>query len=76
MSELIRTILVMSISGSIIAALLIALKPLLRNRLPKSTQYYLWLVVVAALLAPVSVIVKLPAATDNAPVITLGTGEK
>ena len=54
MNELIRTILTMSISGSIIAALLFALKPLIRNRLPKSTQYYLWAVVIMALLVPVS----------------------
>ena len=41
MTDLIRTILIMSISGSIIAALLFALKPLVKNRLPKAVQYYL-----------------------------------
>jgi beta-lactamase regulating signal transducer with metallopeptidase domain len=54
MAEIIRTILVMSVSGSIIALLLFALKPLIKNRLPKSAQYYLWLIVVAALIVPVS----------------------
>ena len=44
----------MSISGSIIAAFLFALKPLVRDRLPKTAQYYMWLVIVAALLLPVS----------------------
>ena len=57
MSELIRAILVMSISGSIIAALLFAMKPFVRYRLPKSTQYYLWLVVLTALLVPISKLV-------------------
>jgi len=66
MSGLLRTVLIMSISGGIVAVLLFALKPLMRNRLPKSVQYYLWFVVVAALLAPVSVFVKLPVQADNA----------
>ena len=56
-SEIVRTVLIMSISGSIIALLLFALKPLARNRLPKSAQYYLWLVVIAALLVPFSNII-------------------
>jgi beta-lactamase regulating signal transducer with metallopeptidase domain len=60
MVETIRTILIMSASGSIIALLLFALKPLVKNRLPNSTQYYLWLVVVAALLIPVSRFAELP----------------
>jgi beta-lactamase regulating signal transducer with metallopeptidase domain len=49
MAEIIRTILVMSVSGSIIALLLFALKLFIKNRLPKSVQYYLWLIVIAAL---------------------------
>ena len=54
MSELLRTILIMSLSGGVIAVLLFALKPLVRDRLPKFAQYYLWIVVIAALLVPVS----------------------
>ncbi|MCL2083768.1 MAG: M56 family metallopeptidase [Oscillospiraceae bacterium] len=76
MSGLIRTVLVMSVSGSIVAALLFALKPLIRNRLPKSAQYYLWMVAVAALLVPVSVIVKLPPAANNTPVSPGGLAER
>ncbi len=60
MSEFFKTILVMSISGGIITILLFALKPLVKNRLPKSAQYYLWLVVIAALLIPVSKLIALP----------------
>ena len=62
MRELIRTILIMSVSGSIVAAILFVLNPFVRNRLPKSAQYYLWLVVIAALLVPVS---KLVVITEN-----------
>ena len=60
MADLLRTILIMSATGSVLALLLFAFKPLARHRLPKSTQYYLWLVVIAALLVPVSRLVVLP----------------
>jgi beta-lactamase regulating signal transducer with metallopeptidase domain len=50
----------MSLSGSIIALFLFLMKPLLRDKLPKYSQYYLWLVVIAALLLPVSKMVTLP----------------
>ena len=59
-AELTRTILVMSLAGSAIALLLFILKPLIKDRLPKMMQYCMWLVVLAALLAPVSKIVVLP----------------
>ena len=54
MGGIIRTVLVMSITGSVIAAGLFSLKPLVQHRLPRAMQYYLWLVVIAALLIPVS----------------------
>ena len=57
MSDIFRTILVMSISGSVLAVLLFALKPLIRSRLLKTAQYYLWLIIIAALLLPVSRII-------------------
>ncbi|MCL2152890.1 MAG: DUF4362 domain-containing protein [Oscillospiraceae bacterium] len=69
MSSIIRAIIVMSISGSALTALLFILKPLVRNRLPKSAQYYLWLVVVAALLIPVSRLVALPSANSSSPIL-------
>jgi beta-lactamase regulating signal transducer with metallopeptidase domain len=59
----------MSLTGGVIAVALFALKPLLRNRLPKAAQYYLWLIVIAAFLVPFSKLVTLPAPiVDNAPV--------
>ena len=60
MINIIRIILVMTLSGSIMALILFTLKPVLRDRLPKFAQYYLWLVVIAALLVPVSKIIELP----------------
>ena len=69
MSSIIRAIIVMSISGGALAALLFILKPLVRNRLPKSAQYYLWLVVIAAFLIPISRLVTLPPATAGSPIV-------
>jgi beta-lactamase regulating signal transducer with metallopeptidase domain len=68
MSEIARTILVMSVTGSIIALLLFALKPLVKNRLPKNVQYYLWVSVLAAFLVPFTIFVSIPAGTPMAPV--------
>ena len=60
MNDIVRAVLIMSLTGSILALLLFTLKPLVRHRLPKSTQYYLWLVVITALLVPVSRLIALP----------------
>ena len=65
-SDIIRTIIIMSISGGIVAALFLLIKPLIRHRLPKTAQYYFWLVVLFALLVPVSQILTLP---EQAPAI-------
>ena len=58
--QIMRTIIIMSLTGSAIALLLFILKPLMRDRLPKLFQYYMWLAVLAALLLPISKIVILP----------------
>jgi len=72
MSDLVRAIIIMSLSGSILAILLFIFKPLVRNRLPKSTQYYLWLVVILALLIPVpKIAVLLDNQTAAIPVIPI-----
>jgi len=71
MNDIVRAILIMSLTGSILTFMLFALKPFVRHRLPKSTQYYLWLVAVAALLIPVSELVSLPSATSTPPVPTI-----
>ncbi len=54
MSSTILTILSLSISGSILALLLLALRPLLKNRVSKAFQYYIWLLVLLRLALPLS----------------------
>ena len=68
LNELVRTVIVMSISGSVIALLLLLAKPLLRHRIPKTAQYCLWIVVLVSLLVPVSRFVVLPGAQTNMPI--------
>ncbi len=68
MSEIVRTILIMSVAGSVLTLLLFAVKPLMKNRLPKSVQYYLWVFVLVALLVPFSAFVSVPVSTPMAPV--------
>jgi len=67
-SEIARSIIIMSLTGSIIALLLFALKPMIKNRLPKSVQYYLWVFVLFALLVPFSTFVSIPISAPMAPV--------
>ncbi len=52
MSDIFRSVITMSISGSIVALILFVLKPALKNRLSKQVQYYLWLIVIVQLLLP------------------------
>jgi len=69
LSELVRTIIVMTLSGGLLALLLLLVKPIIRHRLPKSAQYCFWLVVLATFLIPVSRIVALPnALADITPI--------
>lgn len=59
-SEIIRTILTMTLTGSVVALLLFIIKPIIKNRLPKSFQYYMWFAVFIALILPLSKIIMLP----------------
>jgi beta-lactamase regulating signal transducer with metallopeptidase domain len=68
-TETLRTLSVMTIVGAVVALLLFAVKPLLRNRLPKAAQYYLWVVALAAFLVPVSAFITLPS-HNSAPSIS------
>jgi len=68
-SQFVRTIIVMTITGGLLCLLLMAIKPIIRHRLPKSAQYYFWLVALATFLIPVSRFVALPGAiADVAPI--------
>lgn len=52
MNEMLKIVASLSLSAGLIALLLLALRPLYKNRLHKNWQYYIWLVVVARLLIP------------------------
>ncbi|MCI8478954.1 MAG: peptidase, M56 family protein, partial [Oscillospiraceae bacterium] len=52
MSECFKTVLSLSLSGALLILVLLLIKPLVRDRLSKRWQYYIWLVVLARLLLP------------------------
>lgn len=54
MNEAVKLLLSLSLSGTILAVVLFALKPLVKHRLSKMIQYYIWLVVLIRLLLPIS----------------------
>jgi beta-lactamase regulating signal transducer with metallopeptidase domain len=54
MSDFMRTLISMSLSGTIVAVVLVALKPLVTKRLSRTWQYYVWLIVLLRLLLPLS----------------------
>lgn len=54
MSDLLKLILSLSLSGTLLILILLLLRPLYQNRLSKRWQYYIWLVVVARLLLPIT----------------------
>lgn len=58
--EIIKLILSMTFTGSIISFFLFILKPIIIDKLPKSFQYYMWFSVVIALMLPVSKIIEIP----------------
>lgn len=54
MNSILITILSLSVSGSILALILFAGKPLLKNRVSKAFSYYIWLLVLLRLALPIS----------------------
>ena len=54
MNEAIKLLLSLSVSGTILAGLLFALKPFLRQKLSKTVQYYIWIIVLVRLVLPFS----------------------
>ncbi len=59
-AEIIKLILLMTFTGSIISFVLFILKPIIKDKLPKSFQYYMWFSVVIALMLPISKIIVIP----------------
>ncbi len=48
-----RMLLAMTLTGSVIAAILFVIKPIIKNKLSKTFQYYIWLLVIITLLIPI-----------------------
>ena len=54
MNEVMKLIISLSLSGTTLILLLLLFRPLYRERLSKSWQYYIWLVVILRLLLPIA----------------------
>jgi|GEM_PF-2094402 len=54
MSESIKLLLSLSLSGTILSGMIFLLKPFVKNKISKSIQYYIWLVVLLRLVMPFS----------------------
>ena len=54
MNVLLKSVLSLSLSGTLLICLLLLCKPLFRDRISKRWQYYMWLIVIARLLVPFS----------------------
>ena len=54
MIYMLRALLAMSLTGSVIATLLFAAKRLLKRWISKTNQYYLWFIVIVVLIVPLS----------------------
>lgn len=52
MNEMLKLLLSLSLSGSILILILFFCRPLFKKRMSKSWQYYIWLIIVARLLLP------------------------
>lgn len=52
MIELLKLLISLSLSGTLLIFVLLLCKPLYKNRLSRQWQYYIWLIVVARLLLP------------------------
>lgn len=54
MSDTFKLLLSLSLSGSILALSIFALKPLIRHKLSKSVQYFIWIIVLFRFIIPFS----------------------
>lgn len=63
--EIVKLILTMTFTGSIVSIFLFSIKPIIKDRLPKSFQYYMWFPVIIALILPLSKIDVMPAISSS-----------
>lgn len=67
MSEFLSMLLRLSLFGSALAVLLFLLKPLMRGRVSRRVQYYLWLLVLLRLCVPMGLTLPLPSGSPAVP---------
>lgn len=60
MDSVFASVLCVSVSGAALTLLLLLLKPLLKNRVPKAFSYYIWILVLLRLALPFGYSVNLP----------------
>jgi beta-lactamase regulating signal transducer with metallopeptidase domain len=54
MNDIIKLVLSLSLSGSILAVIIFAIKPAIKHKVSKAIQYYIWIVILLRLLIPFS----------------------
>lgn len=67
--EIVQLIFLMTLNGSIISLLVFAIKPLIKDRLSKAFQYYMWFPAVMALLLPLPRIIRI--STSNHSIMSM-----
>ena len=60
MKEVLLTLLSLTLSGSLLCMLLLLLRPVMGNRVPRAVSYYLWLAVLLRFLIPLGYGITLP----------------
>ena len=60
MKEVLLTLLSLTLSGSLLCVLVLLLRPVMGNRVPRAVSYYLWLAVLLRLLTPLGYGITLP----------------
>lgn len=54
MNDIFLVLLSLSVSGSILTLLLLALKPFIKNRFSQTWQYYIWMIIILRFLLPIT----------------------
>lgn len=54
MTNLLKTVISLSLSGSLIGIIILFAKPFIKNKISKQWQYYIWLIVILRLLIPIA----------------------
>ncbi len=65
MTDALKLLVFMSVSSGLLATVLFLVKPLVKNKFPKSWQYYIWLIVILRFLLPHSPQVNLLEIAEN-----------